>query len=231
MERLLAEFARHADRQRVSLSFVAIGKRGRVADDIEACGWPVTVLDAPPGVRPSTVFKLARLFRDSRIDIVHSHNTKPLLYAGPAARLAGVGGVIHTRHGQRHGATRRQDMIFALASRCVDRMVCVSQDSARLCKEDGIETQSLRTILNGIDLQRFDFRGPVSDGPAVYVGRLSPEKDVATLIKSTAIVVAQRPSFRLQIAGAGPCLDDLVALTESLKLTNEEFLALGRTDP
>ena len=107
MERLLSEFARHADRRRFSLRFVALGLRGRVAEQIESCGWPVTALRATAGVRPSVVYRLARLFREERVDLVHTHNTKPLLYAGPAARLALVGGVVHTCHGQRRGATRR----------------------------------------------------------------------------------------------------------------------------
>src|ERR1051326_659354 len=123
MERLLVEFARHADRSRFALSFIALGRRGPVAAEIESCGWPVTTLDARPGVRPSVVFRLARLLQDEGTDIVHTHNTKPLLYAGPAARLARVGAVVHTRHGQRRGATRLQDHLFRLAARCADRVV------------------------------------------------------------------------------------------------------------
>ena len=45
MEKLLVEFARHADRNRFDLRFICLGKRGSVADEIEACGWPVTALD------------------------------------------------------------------------------------------------------------------------------------------------------------------------------------------
>src|SRR4051794_23813514 len=78
LERLLVEFARHADRQRFDLRFVALGSRGTVAEDIEACGWPVATLDARPGVRVSILFRLARLFRESRADIIHTHNTRPL---------------------------------------------------------------------------------------------------------------------------------------------------------
>src|SRR6185295_7074163 len=42
MERLLVDFARHADRRRFDLRFVALGSRGRLADEIEAAGCPVT---------------------------------------------------------------------------------------------------------------------------------------------------------------------------------------------
>src|SRR5439155_646101 len=88
MERLLAEFARHADTRRFSLRFVSLageGADGPVAADIASRGWPVTALNARAGTRPSIIFRLARLFRSERIRVVHTHNTRALLYAGPAA--------------------------------------------------------------------------------------------------------------------------------------------------
>jgi glycosyltransferase involved in cell wall biosynthesis len=234
MERLLVEFARHADRRRFALSFLALGARGPVAEEIESCGWPVTALDARPGVRVSLLYRLGRLFRDQRTDIVHTHNTKPLMYAGPAARLARDAhrGVVHTRHGQRHGASARQDLLFGLAGRCADRIVCVSDDSARLCVREGADPRRVHTILNGIDRERFGFTGPVPGGAAVFVGRLTPEKDVPTLLRAAAIVAARRPSFRLKIAGAGPCAADLAALTGRLGLDSAvEFLGEVRDVP
>jgi glycosyltransferase involved in cell wall biosynthesis len=215
LERLLVEFARHADRGRYSLVFVALGSRGSVADDLEACGWPVMAMNAGPGVRPVAIYGLMRLFRERGIDVVHSHNTRSLLYAGPAAKLAGAR-VVHTRHGQRQGGTGRQDALVGLASRCVDRLVCVSEDAMRLSGRDGIGGGSACTIWNGIDLERFTCTALATDGPALFVGRLSPEKDIATLLRAVAIVVMRRPAFRLDIAGAGPCSGELSALAESL---------------
>ena len=53
LERLLVEFARHADRERFDLAFISLGSRGALADEIEACGWPVTGLNRPTGLRPT----------------------------------------------------------------------------------------------------------------------------------------------------------------------------------
>lgn len=232
MERLLVEFARHADRSRFALRFVALGARGPVAEEIERHGWPVTALNVRPGTRPSVVFRLARLFGDERADLVHTHNTKPLLYAGPAARLAGVAGVTHTRHGQRHGATGRQNFLFRLAARCADRVVCVSEDSARLCLREGMARGSVRTVRNGIDTERFRYCGPIEGGPAVFVGRLSPEKDVATLVHAAAVVAQRLPSFRLRVAGVGPCAGELRDLSEAIGVGDRvEFLGEVRDVP
>jgi glycosyltransferase involved in cell wall biosynthesis len=218
LERLLIEHARHARREEFELRFIGLGKRGPVADEIEALGWPVTTLGAPPGLRPSLILQLARALKSHGVDVVHTHNTKPLLYGGPAARLAGLPKVIHTRHGQRHGATRVHDAMFGLASRCAHRMVCVSQDAAGRCRDEGVAADLIATIHNGVDTQRFPFRGPASDGPALYVGRLSPEKDLETLLKAAATVSRRFPSFRLVIAGEGPCKARLESFAGELAL-------------
>jgi glycosyltransferase involved in cell wall biosynthesis len=226
-ERLLAEFARHVDRSRYTLEFVCLGAWGPVTEEIEDCGWPVTVLGSRGGVRPSLVYRLARHFEETKADVVHTHNTRPLLYAGPAARLAQVRGVVHTRHGQRHGATRRQDTLFRLAGLCADRVVCVSRDSLRLSGG-----RSACVIRNGVDTERFSFSGPVPLAPAFFAGRLSREKDVATLIRGVQIAARSCEEFRVRIAGDGPCRAELVALAGALGVADRiEFLGDSRDIP
>ncbi len=232
MEKLLVEFAKHADRQRFELRFVSLSSRGRLVDEIEACGWPVACLEEPPGFRLGLVLRLARLFRRCNIDIVHTHNTKPLIFAAPAARLARVPRVVHTRHGQRFRASSRQTALFPWLAAMTDRVVCVSKDSAELSAREGISEKRIKTILNGIDLSRFDYIGPQERGPALMVGRLSPEKDVETLVWAAALVVRERPPFRLRIAGDGPCLASLKQLAYNLGLQGKvEFLGEVRAIP
>ncbi len=209
LEKLLVEFARHADRGQFDLRFISMGTRGALADDIEACDWPVTAMEEPPGLRPGLVLRLARLFRDWGADVVHTHNTKPLIYAGPAARLAGVRRVVHTRHGQRFSAGRRATALFRLAARSADRVVCVSDDGVSLSAGEGLNPRRLVAIWNGIDVSRFSYAGPLSGGPVVMVGRMSPEKDVSTLVLAAEIAARAWPGFRLEVAGDGACLPAL----------------------
>ncbi len=209
-EKLLVEFARHADRARFDLHFVCLGERGALARDIEACGWKVTALDRPGGLRPGLVPVLARLFRHWRADVVHTHDDRPLLYGAPAAWLARVPRLVHTKHyGQAAHITPRQTLLSALAARLTDRFVCVSCDSARAAVGQGVPADRVCTFWNGIDLTRFDYAGPRPDGSAVTVARLSPEKDIATLLRAAAQVARDFPGLRLEIAGKGPCLPEL----------------------
>jgi glycosyltransferase involved in cell wall biosynthesis len=218
MEKLLVEFARHANRKQFELQFIAFGKRGVIADEIEALGWPVRSLGTTPGLKPRLIVRLSRLFRELGADVVHTHNTGPLLYAGPAAKLAQVAWVIHTRHGQRFGATRRETAMFRLATLTANRVVCVSQDSAAITRKEGISPKRIRIILNGIDTTRFPPANPENNKPFLAVGRFSPEKDFANLIRAAAIVVRSDPTFRLDIAGDGVCMPDIRQRVSELKL-------------
>lgn len=53
----------------------------------------------------------------------------------------------------------------------------------------------------------------------VYVGRLSPEKDLGSLLQAFSTVVALRPGARLHFCGAGPELGALQQQTAALGLT------------
>jgi glycosyltransferase involved in cell wall biosynthesis len=228
MEKSLVEFARHTDRDRFDLQFVSLTTRGEVADQIEQLGWPVSALEILPGVKTANFVRLARLFRDARPNILHTHNTRPLIYATPAARFAGIKTTIHTRHGQRVGTTRRQNFLSNLAAGWTDRIVSVSDDSKKLALQQGLPAGKLLTIHNGIDLSRFPAMPALAKGPVVYVGRLSPEKDLSTLLRAVAIAAREEPSFRLHLAGAGPSLGELQSLAGELQL-GEHVAFLGHT--
>ncbi len=219
-EKLLVEFARHADRDRFELQFLSLGERGLLADDIEALGWPVTSLQMGAGLQVYLPWQIARLLRTWQADVVHTHNDRPLIYAAPAARLARVATVIHTKHGRGAQNTRRQNVLAALSARCARHFACVSDDCARLAVEQGVPASRVRTIGNGIDLRRFPFAGPCLSGPAVTVTRICPDKDLGTLLDAAAIVIRAAPEFRLWIAGAGPSMPELVRRIDHLDLAD-----------
>ncbi len=202
-EKLLVEFARHADRRRFALHFVCLGERGPLARDLEAEDWPVTALDVPPGLWPRLVLRLAGLFRRGGADAVHTHNERPLIYAAPAARLAHVRRVVHTRHGRGVGISRRQRFLANVAARAANRYVCVSDDCAALTVMQGLPAARVATLRNGIDTRHFAFSGPRPGGPAVIVARLSPEKDITTLLHATALLLPRNRRFAWRSPATG----------------------------
>jgi glycosyltransferase involved in cell wall biosynthesis len=220
LEKLLVEIARHADRTRQRLHFVSLSSRGVLAAEIEKCGWPVTALEAPAGVQPAVILQLAALFRGWRATVVHTHNTKALVYGGPAARLARVEQLLHTWHGQNLVGSPREAFLFRLAGKLPDDIIAVSNDAARIMQGEGIAPAKITRIWNGIDTSRFAYTGPCSHGPAVAVARLSPEKDIASLVRAVALLREQEPHFRVEVAGAGLCLSVLQRLAAELGVTD-----------
>lgn len=65
----------------------------------------------------------------------------------------------------------------------------------------------------------------------VSVGRLSPEKNHARLLRSFARVHADHPEARLLIVGGGPLADDLRAQIAETGLADAAFLAGARRNP
>ncbi len=222
-ERLLVEMARHADRTRFDWTVIVLGSRGVLADAIEAAGVRVLALDTPPGLRPGLWRRLARLFRQERFDVVHTHDDRPLLYAMPAAWWAGVRRRIHTHH---HGRLApRPSASTVLGSAGVALCGTFRLRVARQCPLHDRTGGLGRARADSVERHR---RGPASalpgpmprrDGPIVTVARLSPEKDIANLLRAAQRVVASHPQARFEIAGAGPCRDELARLTQELNLS------------
>ncbi len=221
LEKLLVEFARNADRDRFELKFVSFSGRGALADDIEALGWPVITMDQPEGLRPGAVWRLATLLRSWKTDILHTHDPKTLIHGAPAARLARVAHVVHTCHGNILAPLSRAARLFKMAFWFADTMVCVSDGTVRQMVEIGINIRKIQIILNGIDTTRFGIIGPKLGGCGVTVARLSPEKDIGSLLRAMAIIRETCPSFKLEIAGDGICMAELQAMASELGLDDQ----------
>ena len=226
LERLLVDFSRFHDRQRFELDFVALSELGPPAGDIRQAGCRVHSVGEDSSSRFSRLVRLTRFFRCRQIDVVHTHNTYAHFYAALAARLAGVPVTVNTQHGRGCGNRRKARIQFRLANHVTRQIVAVSEDAAELCRDDDPRSAYKTTrIWNGIDLDKFVFRGPSDTPTAISVARLSPEKDFGTLLKAVSLVRSAVPRFRLRIVGDGPERSHLERLARDLNVhDNVEFL-------
>lgn len=224
LERLLGDFARHNDFQKSVVHFLAIRETGRFAEEIKAGGHPVHLLKQTG--RLGLVRQMAAYFKAHCIDVVHTHNTYPHLYATLAARWAGVPVVVQTRHGQRVGHGWKSRVSYRWAAKWVDRVVTVSDDAASLCiKSDGLPAEKVQRIWNGIDVSQFAYRTSQQRPVAISVARLSAEKDFPTLLKAVALVIKKVPEFSLRLVGDGAERPQLEQLVRDLHLEpHVEFL-------
>jgi glycosyltransferase involved in cell wall biosynthesis len=102
--------------------------------------------------------------------------------------------------------------------KCVDLFLAPSQFVRDKFIEHGWDGEKFEV------LQHFQEIHPVtaarSDGPVLYVGRLSEEKGVDDLVRS----MQRLPQMRLIVAGEGPQRAQLQELAASLRLANVEFV-------
>ena len=82
----------------------------------------------------------------------------------------------------------------------------------------GADPDSIVTVYNGVDPDDFPVSAAEPDQPTlVFVGRIDPIKDVETLIRAFALIVAELPATRLKLFGvASPRREDYVERCRAL---------------
>ncbi len=149
-----------------------------------------------------------------KLDVVHTHNPIPLLYAAPIARFLGIRRPVHTKHGA-NVYSRASLAVARAATRTLSAFVAVSAETAEIAKtRERVPERLLHVIQNGIPLGRFRHDaqararvrselGIPEDAVVVgTVGRLAEEKDHPLLVR--AMTPRLGPGVRLVIVGDGP---------------------------
>lgn len=105
--------------------------------------------------------------------------------------------------------------------RCVDTFICPSEFMKEKMLQGGFPEEKLTVNCNFIDFDKLSLlaAAPVNDRSDYYcyVGRLSPEKGVDTLLEAAA-----KLPYKLKVAGGGPLLDEYRELYA--QAANIEFL-------
>ncbi len=211
---------------------------GVLAREFDARGVAVRGVEKGPGVDAATTFRLRALFAGEHVDVVHTHNPQPLIYAAPAARLIGAT-VIHTKHGANPDRGRRLWLRRA-AGHLAHAYVAVSAATADVARrERECRPARLHVIENGIELASF---GPneearravrrelgIPDDAWVFgtIGRVSPEKDHALLVRAAVPLLDARTW--LVIVGDGAELGPL--RTETRRLPHVVLTGVRRDVP
>jgi glycosyltransferase involved in cell wall biosynthesis len=226
---------------------VACAPRGelvtRLLDQgIRVVGIPEFVRNPHPWRDALALWRLLRIMRSERFDLVHAHGTKAGLLGRLAARIARVPVVVFTAHGWAFtdGRATWQRWLLAslerLAARWSTRIVCVSAHDRQLAQQFGVGGQSqLVLIRNGItpaDPPRLDADAVrrtlgVRERPVVVsVGRLASQKDPMTLLAAARRLTAGT----VVLVGDGPLRPTAERYVRDHGLQNRVILSGMRTD-
>ncbi len=160
------------------------------------------------------LFRLRRLFKRQRPDIVLSYTIKPVIYGSLAAWLAGVpriyalitglGAAFHTS-----GAKGRVLRIIAVflyrhALRRCTKVFAQNRDIADLFIREKIVGQDKILVVpgSGVDTNHFAFSSLPAGSPVfLYLGRLLRDKGIAELVAATRLLKSSHPKAKVLLIG------------------------------
>jgi glycosyltransferase involved in cell wall biosynthesis len=210
------------------------------AVEAEALRQGFTVRRFPAGALPrrKQVGTMIRTIEEERIDIVHTHGYKPNIVFGLFSRPARPAVLVATLHGWCSARTFSKLRIFEwLESRALTRFDGIAVVSSRMLEHKNIAGRDLpllKVIHNAVpleppgprnscipqDIESFCRQGFTFGA----IGRLSREKDFATLVDAFALLCRGGADSRLLILGEGPERAALEERIERLGLADRVLL-------
>lgn len=209
-----------------------------MVSEFASAGIAVHDLQKRPGLDWRLPREIAARLRQLNVQVAHTHNTQPLVYAAAACRIAGLA-VVHTKHGEGHLVSKMGQYLRRLGAPFVHSFVAVSDKTAEHARAQWAYPipSRIRVIPNGI---RVDKHRPDKDARrtirkelgisdtaqvVITVGRCDPNKNQAALIRATESLLSE--NFHLVIAGAGQSLTALESLAAKSS-RSESVHVLGR---
>jgi glycosyltransferase involved in cell wall biosynthesis len=218
-EKLTAMLCRLQREQGHNVSVHCMYLVGVLGEQLKAEGFDVILH------RPRSALYLMRslysAFKRNTPDVLHCHNATAAINGAFPARLAGVKTVIATRHGLvKPPYQLRRELKFALASRWCDWVVAVCEGTrTNLLAAPFAARNKIIRIYNAAPPANLQTVPRAKRGfTMLYVGRLAPPKDHATLFRAVAKVRANNPNVQLWMVGNGPLGPNLRRLSEELVL-------------
>jgi sugar transferase (PEP-CTERM/EpsH1 system associated) len=230
LEKVVIDLASHLNNGKYKVVICCLDRLGDLAKEAENRGIKVIFVKRKPGIDILLPFRLSKIFKDEKIDIVHTHNHAAMLYGTLGAKLTGIHKIFNTIHGREKKI--KNACIWSMIWQMNSRIITISQDAKKeLVKNSGINPGKIDVIYNGIDISRFK-KSDVDSNIIGTVSRLSLEKDNFTMLEAFKIVTSRIDNVKLTIAGDGPLRESLKFKVESLKLEGKvQFMGFRNDIP
>lgn len=216
-ERQVAAVAEGLDRSTFELRLACLRRTGLLLERVEQLEHKVV------DYRISNLYghrafaeriRFARYLRRHAVEIVHTYNFYPNVFAIPAARLAGTPVVIASIRDTGAYLTPMKQRVQKFACRFADCVVANAEAVRQWLIDQGYDESRITVIRNGVDMRRFAVPG---DGPRIraelgvppraplvaVVSRLSRTKGLEDFLEAAADVARAVPEARFLVVGEG----------------------------
>jgi Glycosyltransferase len=232
LEVLLLEFLKTLNRDKYNVSVCVLQEKGALIEEIRNLDIPVYIIPKKEGVDYGLPLKLRKLIKENDIQIVHTHNSTPWLYAGLAIKGMKNIRLIHTKHSNLALSQKRMLKAERMLSKKTDYIIADSRDVYDfMINNQRIPEDKIKIIFNGINTDKFNNPPILRDKKTIaIIGRIAAVKDHKTLISAFKIASEKLSNARLLIVGDGELLPDLRKQVADLKLQDKVIFAGFRRD-
>lgn len=243
-EDLVAALVRGLDPARFDVRAATIGPAGVVGEELRRDGHPIHSLGLNLKEDPDLkiVFRLRRLFKDLKPDILHTHLYHPNYYGRLAALGLGLKGVVASVHNvYTRPKLHRRLWNFGL-SWATDRVVAVSPQVRRdVRRYDGVADSRLILLPNGVSLAALETTASREEARAALgvtgfclgaVGRLEEQKGHTHLLQALPALMGVLDDMIILFAGEGRLSGALARQAQELGVADKvKFLGTRRDMP
>jgi glycosyltransferase involved in cell wall biosynthesis len=214
LERVVATIATGLSPDEYQVQVWCAASGGSIADDLKANGIEVKILGITSYYNPMGFFRLARMLRLVKPDIVHTHTYFVNTLGRIAAKLARVPVLFTHVHSTYWEYSKRNLFIEKILSRFTERIICCSKAVQEfVISHEGINRAKVVTIYNGVQIQAKAFNAHeirkkltlnADDVVIVTVGSLYPHKGHRYFIEALSLLKKDETSIKYLIVGDGP---------------------------
>src|SRR5271157_4038716 len=150
-EKVIENIAMNLDPQKFKVSVLCLSRGGQIADRLAASGQDVEILGIKNYHNPLSFIKVAKWFKEKRIDIVHTHGYPAGVLGRVAAVIAEVPCIFHHVHTIEFDLNRRNHYIAKFLSKFTRKVICCSRAVKNFVSEKtNIAENKLLFLYNGI---------------------------------------------------------------------------------
>lgn len=242
MEKLVLALAKGTNKNNFNSSVCCLTHEASLSQEFPKNNIPVFYCHKKEGFDYKLPFKLAKLFKKEKIDLLHTHDSTANLYALLGAKLAGIKTVINTEHGGIFFESWRLKWINRFLAKMNFKMICVSEKVKNDLLKMKINKDKLIVIHNGIDLNEFNItvnrtakrRDLASlannDFVLCSIGRLRKLKNQKMLLDAARQIFQSIAGAKLLIVGDGPMKEELQGYAQKLGIAEKVFFLQKRQD-
>jgi glycosyltransferase involved in cell wall biosynthesis len=204
----------------------------------------VSVKGATGMFNPLLVWKVAKILKKNKVDILHCHRHKATVYGTIAAKMAKVPVVFSHVHGLDRTRNPLRRLENRLIFRRINRVLTIGEAVRKdvVASNPGIAAEKVISIGHGIEFEKFTevditkaearklIGVPVQAFIFGTVGRLVPTKGQADLIAAFAKVQKVVPGVHLVLVGDGRLEQELKQQAANLGCQNAVTFTGKRTD-